>query len=218
MIGYLKGKVLNNPANDGSVLVETNGVGYEVLVPSRVSEKCHTGDTLELFIHTHVREDALDLFGFTSQWDKKVFNTLTSVSGVGPKTAIGILSSIDAEHILSAIVRGDRTILNSLNGVGKKTAERLILELTEKAQKLLAEQNLSVQITKAGAKKNTKDIPAQGAVSAAGMMTEAASALIALGYKEFDAWNVLREVSAQDENADLQSLIKASLKKIGMKL
>lgn len=138
MIGYLAGRYL--AAEDNSVIVDVSGVGYNVLVSSRNLIGLHPGSPIELFIHTNLRENALELFGFGSAWEKKVFQILTSVSGVGPRTALTILNGLDGETILSAIVREDRATLGSVSGVGKKTAERLIIELCDKARKLLAER------------------------------------------------------------------------------
>jgi Holliday junction DNA helicase RuvA len=138
MIGYLSGKFL--AAEDGGILVDVAGVGYSVLVGSRVSAGLAPGALVEIFVHTNVRENAIDLFGFSSLWEKKVFQTLISVSGVGPKTALAVLNGLDAEVVLSAIMREDRATLTSVSGVGKKTAEHMITDLAEKARKLLAER------------------------------------------------------------------------------
>lgn len=138
MIGYLAGKYLS--AEENSVIVDVGGVGYSVLVSSRNLIGLVPGSPIELFVHTNLRENALELFGFASAWEKKVFQLLTSVSGVGPRTALTILNGLDGETILSAIVREDRATLGSVSGVGKKTAERLLIELGDKARKLLAER------------------------------------------------------------------------------
>jgi Holliday junction DNA helicase RuvA len=138
MIGHLSGKYL--AAEDNNIIVDVGGVGYSVLVSSRTVSGLMPGSAVELFIHTNLRENALELFGFSSLWEKKVFQLLTSVSGVGPRTAINILNGLDGETILSSIVREDRATLGSVSGVGKKTAERLIVELSDKARKLLTER------------------------------------------------------------------------------
>lgn len=138
MIGYLAGKFL--AAEDNNMIVDVNGVGYSVLAPARLVMGLRPGAPVELFIHTNLRENALELFGFSSAWEKKVFLLLTSVSGVGPKTAVTIINGLEPEMILSSIVREDRATLGSVSGVGKKTAERLIIELGDKARKLLADR------------------------------------------------------------------------------
>src|SRR5690349_4588784 len=120
MIGYLSGKFLSS--DDSSVIIDVGGVGYSVLVPSRAVIGWLPGASVELFIHTNLRENALELFGFTAAWEKKVFLLLTSVSGIGPRTALAILSGLETEVLLSAIVREDRATLGSVSGVGKKTA------------------------------------------------------------------------------------------------
>jgi holliday junction DNA helicase RuvA len=138
MIGYLSGKYLSS--EDGNLILDVNGVGYSVLVSSRISMGLKPGASIELYIHTNLRENALELFGFSNSWEKKVFQALTSVSGVGPRTALAVMGGLEAEILLSAILREDRATLGSVSGIGKKTAERLIVELGDKARKLLAER------------------------------------------------------------------------------
>ena len=217
MIGYLTGKILNQPTDTGHVLIGLNGVGYEVLVPARIAQTLVTGKEAEFFIHTHVREDALELFGFESEWDKKVFLALTSVSGVGPRTGLSVLSTLDGMTLLTAIASEDKAVLTSAPGVGKKTADRLMVELKEKATKLLAERGVGFGLNLS----SKKSIPAQGAVSAQGLlngiMGEAAAALTALGYKDSEAWTTVRDVASTDENMTLQNLIRKSLQKVATK-
>src|SRR5690242_2041459 len=112
MIGYLSGQFL--AAEDQSILVDVGGVGYSVVVPAKVSRGLVAGARIELYVHTHLRENALELFGFSNLWEKKVFQMLTSVSGIGPRTAISILSGIEPEMVLSAILREDRGTLTSV--------------------------------------------------------------------------------------------------------
>ncbi|MBI2604530.1 MAG: Holliday junction branch migration protein RuvA [Deltaproteobacteria bacterium] len=231
MIGYLSG-TYRAPASspEGSILVEIGGaqgsIGYEVLVPSRVSRKYPPGSKIELFIHTHVREDALDLFGFESEWEKKVFLALTGVSGVGPRTAIGILSQLEAEELLGAIVREDKDVLKAVSGVGKKTSERLIVELSEKARKLFMEKNGAEAANAAGraaraALKSASgaSVSPQGAVSGTGLavMAEAVAALVALGYRDAEAWPVVRDVRIDTEGSSLETLIRRSLQRMAQR-
>ena len=131
MIGLLRGLLIRKSPQE--VLLDVGGVGYRILVP--VSTFCRlgeTGDAAELLIHTHVREDQLLLYGFTTPPELGLFEKLISVSGVGPKVALGILSGIEADDLVHAIRASDLGRLTRVPGVGKKTAERVILELRDK--------------------------------------------------------------------------------------
>jgi Holliday junction DNA helicase RuvA len=132
MIGRLTGKVTEE--DDGGIVVDVNGVGYEVIVPLGTigRSKPDAEGRITLFIHTHVREDALTLFGFASDGDRVAFRTLIGVSNVGPKTAVAVLSALPAHELGQAIARKELGKLTSISGVGKKTAERLLLELKDK--------------------------------------------------------------------------------------
>lgn len=134
MIAFIEGSVLCIDAN--SLVVCVQGVGYHLLVSKRDLDQAVAGQNAAFFVHTHVREDAIELFGFKSQTIKQIFQLLISVSGVGPKLALSILSVLRAEEIKAAIVEKDIALLSSVPGIGKKTAERLSLELKDKAQKL----------------------------------------------------------------------------------
>lgn len=133
MIGRLTGKVLAEEA-DGTLVVDAGGVGYEVTVPLGTLGRAQVDDAgnVVLFVHTHVREDALALFGFATGDDRLAFRTLIGVSNVGPKTAIAVLSALPAPELARAIAQKDLGRLTSISGIGKKTAERLILELRDK--------------------------------------------------------------------------------------
>jgi Holliday junction DNA helicase RuvA len=119
-------------AGDGSCVVDVNGVGYEVFVPLRSFGRLQVGAKGVLHVHTHVREEALTLYGFESGDDREAFRTLMSVSGVGPKVALSVLSELTAAELAQAVNRGDRRRLEAISGVGKKTAARLLLELKDK--------------------------------------------------------------------------------------
>lgn len=131
MIGSLRGKIISRKPDN--VIVETGGVGYIVSMPvSLLSELPPEGSEVFLFIHTHVREDALQLYGFPSEEEKKIFTTLLGVTGIGPKMALNILSGIPVNDFLKALDAEDVAMLCRIPGLGKKTAHRLILELKEK--------------------------------------------------------------------------------------
>ena len=131
MIAYLRGALLEKHPN--VVIVETNGVGYEVTIPvSAYSSLPDKGAEVRLHIHTHVREDALSLFGFVSSGDKALFEKLITVSGIGPKLAVTALGGLAATELAAAIRSGSVEQLVRIPGVGKKTAERMVLELRDK--------------------------------------------------------------------------------------
>jgi Holliday junction DNA helicase RuvA len=131
MIGRLTGKVVSNDA-DGIVL-DVGGVGYELSAPIGTLGRAHTDDgRVTLWVHTHVREDALALFGFADEIERAAFRSLLGVSNVGPKIALAVLGALPAHDLGRAVERGDLGALTSISGVGKKTAERLLLELRGK--------------------------------------------------------------------------------------
>ncbi len=128
MIGYLKGQLLQKKPN--VILVDIHGVGYEVFIPlTSFYELPAEGSEVSLKIHTHVREDALTLFGFHTQREKDLFLKLISISGIGPKLAISILSGAQVEELAQAIAESNLVRLTAIPGIGRKTAERLVLEL-----------------------------------------------------------------------------------------
>jgi Holliday junction DNA helicase RuvA len=119
-------------AGDGSCVLDVAGVGYEVFVPVRNFAQLPVSEPATLHVHTHVREDALVLYGFVSPEDRAAFRLLLTVSGVGPKLAMTVLSDLSAAELSQVIARGERTRLEAISGVGKKTAARLMLELKDK--------------------------------------------------------------------------------------
>jgi holliday junction DNA helicase RuvA len=135
LIGRLTGTVAAEEA-DGTFVLEVGGVGYEVLAPlgalGRAREHAVSSSELTFYVHTHVREDALSLFGFATLEDKAAFRTLISISNVGPKVALSLLSAMTAEELARAVGSKDLTKLVAVPGIGKKTAERLLLELKDK--------------------------------------------------------------------------------------
>ena len=131
MISSLRGNI--DAVSTDSLIVNVNGVGFKVSVPTSVlSELGMVGREVKLYTHLHVREDDLSLYGFSSIDELKLFETLISVSGLGPKTALGMLSAMSADQVAMAIASGSVEILTTIPGIGKKTADRLILELKDK--------------------------------------------------------------------------------------
>jgi len=137
VIGRLRGRVLADEAT-GAVVLDVHGVGYDVSTPVGTLGRARSDANaeVELWIHTHVREDALDLFGFATETDRRVFRLLLAVPNVGPKTAMGVLSAMPIDELARAVERGDHVRLGKIPGIGKKTAERLVLELKEKLRGL----------------------------------------------------------------------------------
>jgi Holliday junction DNA helicase RuvA len=133
VIAHLRGKL--SQKDPARVIVDVNGVGYEVFVPlTTFSALPETGSEVSIDIHTHVREDVIALYGFSSRRERMIFEKLMTISGIGPKLAVSILSGGSVEDLVGAIKRGDLARLTAIPGVGKKTAERIILELRDKLQ------------------------------------------------------------------------------------
>jgi holliday junction DNA helicase RuvA len=135
MIGYLSGKIIESFGDH--VLLDVNGVGYKILVPVSLAVSAEKGDAYAFFVHTHVREDQLTLYGFRESLELFVFEKLISVSGIGPKSALSMLSLSSPSSIASCIEQGDAEQLSRTPGVGKKTAEKIILELRGKLTHLI---------------------------------------------------------------------------------
>ena len=198
MIAHLKGFLLSKSTS--SVIVDNNGLGYEVFVPLSTFYTLpdEEGQEVSLHIHTHVREDAFILFGFGTILEKKIFRLLISVSGIGPKLAINILSGIGPESLLDAIAQGDVTKLQSIPGVGKKTAERISLELKDKAQSARADVDLPPVKISSQEDKEFRD--------------DALSALINLGYSSKAAGNAVDKALSKTGEITLERVITEALR------
>ena len=198
MIAYLTGKLLEKQAT--SVIVDVGGVGYEVTIPlSTFYELGEPGEAVELRVYTHVREDALALFGFKTVREKELFLHLISVSGIGPKSAITALSGMSADEIISAIRQNNLARLNSIPGVGRKTAERLVIELRDKIAKL--------------AGLASEEMKSQGIPQASGdaVYDDAVSALVNLGYQRGAAEKALKQAMQEGTELSVQKLLRRSL-------
>jgi Holliday junction DNA helicase RuvA len=136
MIAFLRGRILEKQPN--RVLLDVNGVGYEVFVPlSTFYDLGDEGGEIALRIHTHVREDALQLFGFLTLLERQMFERLIAISGIGPKLAIAVLSGLETRDLVTAVQRADVARLTTIPGVGKKTAERIVLELKDRLAQIV---------------------------------------------------------------------------------
>lgn len=134
MIAYLKGRIISK--RNGSIIIDVKDVGYQVALGESLFNELLLGSETELYTYHHVREEASDLYGFKSVPDLEIFEMLLSVSGVGPKSALGVLSVATYEDVVQAILRGDPNLLTKVSGIGKKTAERIVLELKTKIVKV----------------------------------------------------------------------------------
>jgi Holliday junction DNA helicase RuvA len=190
MISHLRGALLEK--NPNSVVVDVHGVGYEVTIPVSVySSLPVTGSEVALYIHTHVREDALSLFGFVTAADKALFEKLISVSGIGPKLAVTALSGLASAELIAAIRNGAVDQLVKIPGVGKKTAERMVLELRDKLDSI----GLPARATGVAAVQSNFSVTEEDAISALmnfGSARAAAEAAVtkaraAEGGNDFDA-------------------------------
>lgn len=194
MIALLTGQIVFKSIDH--VIVEVGGVGYRLFIPLSSFYSLPEQGTARFFVHTHVREDALLLYGFCTPEEKELFLLLLSVSGVGPKLALNILSHSPVSGLQEALADGDVKRLSSLPGIGKKTAERLVLELKEKVGKLATP--LRSKATVAAGKTATS-------------FDDALSALINLGYKESQARKVLETLEIPP-GTTLEQVLKGALK------
>ncbi len=201
MIAFLTGKLIEKTAN--SVIVDVGGVGYEVAIPlSTFYEIGEVGETVELRIYTNVREDAIQLFGFKTQREKELYLKLISVQGVGAKSGITMLSGMSADEIVAALRTENLAKLTSIPGVGRKTAERLVIELRDKVGELSA-----------GVPADTSMAAAAGA-GAEGVYDDALSALVNLGYQKNAAEKALQQVRQDGVDANVQKLLRAALQRL----
>jgi Holliday junction DNA helicase RuvA len=198
MIAYLSGKLFEKEAN--LVIVDVGGIGYEVIIPlSTFYDLGEIGEDVSLRIFTYVREDVLQLFGFKTVRERELFLLLISVSGIGPKSAITALSGMSADEIIGAIRQNNLGRLNSIPGVGKKTAERLVIELRDKIGKLSAV--------------SAEEMRAEGIPQTSGddVYDDAISALINLGYQRNAAEKALKQAVQEGTEMSVQKLLRKSL-------
>jgi Holliday junction DNA helicase RuvA len=197
MIGRLSGKLISDDV-DGTIVLDVNGVGYEVTVPLGAVGRARAGgsaDSLVLYVHTHVREDAFTLYGFASELERSVFRLLISLPNIGPKLALSVLSSLPPGELSAAVSANDLRRLNKVPGVGKKTAERLVLELKEKLPKL-----------------GPRRIAATGPVAAGTSDREKlVGALVNMGYKPAEAEPAVEALGARIGQQPISDLLREAL-------
>lgn len=194
MIGYLTGKLISKKPNQ--ILLSVNDVGFIVNISLNTFEKIsETEEKISLFTYLAVKEDSLTLYGFYSISEKELFEALISINGIGPKLAQNILSGISVDEFKDAIISKNLSRLVSIPGIGRKTAERMLIELREKIEKV-SDQN----IEKDNFPFTVKD--------------DATAALVGLGYNQKIAEKIIREIISQNPQITLENLIKESLKNL----
>ncbi|NKC01070.1 MAG: Holliday junction branch migration protein RuvA [Pseudomonadales bacterium] len=201
MIGRLQGKLLDISGND--ILIDVNGIGYEVEVAASVIELGPTtGQSLTVHTHFVVREDAQLLFGFATQAERDLFRGFIKINGVGPKMGLALISSLDAQALAIAVRNEDVSMLTRVPGVGKKTAERLMVELKNRIDELTAAAGVSLQVVDVSPNFD-------------GATREAEDALIALGYRPTDASRTIAGVLARSEgDLTVEEIVRQALRSI----
>jgi Holliday junction DNA helicase RuvA len=204
MIAHLSGVLLSKQAT--SVILDVGGVGYEVTIPlSTFYDLEDIGSTVQLRIYTHVREDTLQLFGFKTIRERELFLKIISVSGIGPKLGITLLSGMSADDLIASIRTNDLARLTLIPGVGRKTAERLVIELREKVAALSSTQ-LEEEFA---ARTAVSGEPSQDSVRA-----DALSALLNLGYQRSSAEKAIDNAIAEGGEVTVESVLRRVLRKL----
>ncbi|MBI4547303.1 MAG: Holliday junction branch migration protein RuvA [Ignavibacteriae bacterium] len=196
MISYLHGKLAHKSPTE--LIIDVNGVGYAVHVPLSTYEKLgHTDGQVKILTYMHVREDVMQLYGFATEAEREAFRLLISISGIGPKMAQGILSGLSTQELREAIIQGNIALLTSIPGVGRKTSERIILELRDKFAKQ--------EVFETPSPPTSKQLKAR---------TEAIVALMSLGYTRQSAERAVLTVLRErvDKEISVEELIKLALR------
>lgn len=200
MLAYIKG--LLEEMGEDHIVVESGGLGYLILVPSSVlSELPSIGEPVKIYTYLHVREDAMVLFGFLTKEDRETFKLLITVNGIGPKGAMGILSGLSTYDLKVAIMNNDVTGITRAPGVGKKTAQKLILELKDKLKIDDYSELMTAQIN------------GSGKAASIGVMDEAVEALVSLGYSSHEA---IHAVKGLNHLTRVEDIIKGALKSLAI--
>jgi Holliday junction DNA helicase RuvA len=197
MIAFLRGRILDKQPN--RIVIEVQGVGYEVHVPlSTYYEVGDVGADVSLRIHTHVREDALQLYGFLTALEQQLFERLIATSGIGPKLAIAVLSGIEPNELVAAVQRADVARLTAIPGIGRKTAERIVLELKDRLAHLAA----------------PADVASAGVRTGERLRDDLLSALVNLGYHRPIAEKALDATLKTNGEPTFEQALKAALREL----
>ena len=191
MIGFIKGNIIS--AKPTKLLVDVNGVGYLINISINTFEKISDQTAVSLFIHTSVKEDSITLYGFYAEPEKEMFELLISITGIGPKIALSILSGIRISDLKNAILTSNISRISAVPGIGRKTAERLILELKNKVDLVKEEGETEIPFS---------------------MKNEAVLALSTLGYNNKVSDKVVHDILAAEPNTPLEELIKKALARL----
>lgn len=205
MIAYIRGTLAYAEPEEGMAVLECGGIGYQVLLSGRDLELLpEAGEEVRLYTYLQVREDAFVLFGFFTREDRKLFQQLLGVSGIGPKAALGVLTALSADDLRFAILADDAKTIAKAPGIGLKTARKLILELKDQLSLEDAFENrLESKVASSG----------EAVSGSNAARNEAVEALTALGYAASEAWKAIRKVEGA-ESMNVEELLKAALKYI----
>ena len=200
MISYIKGEIVYNDAE--GVIIENNGIGYRVIVPAFSAQKL-CSQRGEVIVHTYmsVREDGITLFGFASPEERELYEKLISVSGIGPKAAVSILGALTPSQLIAAIISADSAAIARAPGIGKKTAQRVILDLKDKLGSEAIAEAFDVS-----------DAAAVSETAAGDDRSEAVEALVALGYTRSEALKAVSRV--YNDGMDVQKILSAALREL----
>ncbi|WP_230399869.1 Holliday junction branch migration protein RuvA [Novisyntrophococcus fermenticellae] len=201
MISYIRGIV--DEVEEGSLIIEQGGMGFQVFVPGGLLDgQLRKGTEVKVYTYLHVKEDAMQLYGFLSRDDLHVFRLLLNVNGIGPKAALGILSGITADELRFAVLSDDTAAISKAPGIGKKTAQKVILELKDKFS---LEDAFEQKLSNTGEYNSGEDVK--------DVARDAVQALVALGYSNTEAFQAVRKVEPRDD-MDSEAMLKAALKYI----
>ncbi len=199
MIAFVKGRI--DEITEENVVIDVEGIGYNVKISTQTAALLPgLGEEIKLYTYTCVREDTFSLYGFLTRDDLEIFKRLITVNGIGPKGGLAILSVMSADNLRFAIISGDAAAISKAPGIGKKTAERVILDLKDK---------ISLEDTLVH--KEMLRLKEEGSVSDNRARNEAVEALTALGYSASDALHAVKSVQT-DENMDVETILKLALK------
>ncbi len=194
MISFLKGKLADKESS--FACIDCNGVGYEVEIPLSTFEKLPELDqNVHVHVHFHMTDDGIRLFGFHTRAEKNMFRKVISISGIGPKLALSILSTLNVSSIVNAILLNDTKILSTVSGLGKKKAQRLIIELKDKVGDVISHEIQGDEVTEFDTN-----------------YSEALTALVTLGYKQHEIAKVLRTVKESGELLSVEEIVKRTIK------
>ena len=196
MIAYIHGTIAEKSPT--RIVVDVNGLGYEIHIPVSTYEKLPAaGERIRLLTYLHVREDILQLYGFGSEEQRALFLELISISGIGPRTALGVLSKVSVSDFTAAVLNENFSLLTQIPGIGKKTAQRLVMELKDKLQR--------------GVEPITSS-----SWQSLNVAEEAVLALVSLGYRQIEAQKLVNQVLAAEKQVpSVESLIKKALQTVG---